>query len=220
MSDLEINTPRPVFIIESPRSGTSITNWALGQHPSIQQMPVTAWIATYVMGAIYSFRKGTERGKFSHLSNVEYPEAEFLAHMARSVHDIDCEIFEKRCISLYGSDYKTKGIRINPENPNTPFQVRRTPQDPKHRWIDGTPLNTHFGWALAKAFPNAKFIHNLRNPADVALSLENFNRVGADAQSIGEGMQTWWDHTHNAHLLELTLGPERVFRLDFDRPDE
>ena len=191
-------------------------NWAIGQHPNIQVMPETAWIATSVIGAFGSYRLGSERGKFSHLSNVAYPESSFLAHTARSIDLIVKEVYESRCETLYG-DYRSKGIRINPDNPNAAFQVRRHPDEPKRRWIDGTPLNSHFAWALSRVFPRAKFIHNLRNPADVALSLENFDRVGADKQPLKEGLRTWMQHTESAWLAEKALGPERVFRLDFDR---
>lgn len=194
-------------------------NWAIGQHPNIQVMPETAWIATYVTGAISSYNKGSERGKFSHLSNVEYPAESFLAHVARSVDDIVRDVYETRCRKLYG-DYRAQGIHINPENPNAPYQVRRSPDDPKARWIDGTPLNSQFVLALEQVFPEARYIHNLRNPADVALSLENFDKVGAEAQSLGDGLKTWMQHTEYAWLAEKAFGPGKVFRLDFARLEQ
>ena len=216
MSHCQIRAPRPIFIVGAPRSGTSIMNWAIGQHPNIQPMPETVWISTYVMGAFTSFQKGSEREKFSHLSNVGFPFERFMQQVALSIDAIVHDVFEERCQTLYG-DYHSRGIRINPENPNAAFQIRRSPEDPKLRWIDGTPLNTQFAWALAQVFPEARFIHNLRNPVDVALSLENFDRVGAESQEMEEGLNTWMYHTENAWRLEQALGPDRVFRLDFGR---
>ena len=51
--------PRPIFIIGAPRSGTSITTWVLGQHPNIQTMPETGWIASMGVAAFLSDRKGS-----------------------------------------------------------------------------------------------------------------------------------------------------------------
>jgi hypothetical protein len=91
------------------------------------------------------------------------------------------------------------------------------PSNPKARWVDGTPLNTHFVWALSEMFPEALFVHNLRRPGDVATSLEGFDSLGAEAVALAEGLRLWQQHTESAVLAERALGARRVFRLRFER---
>jgi len=95
--------------------------------------------------------------------------------------------------------------------------VRRAGDEPKRRWIDGTPLNTFYVSALLKLFPHAQFIHNLRRPDEVATSLEAFDKVGAVPQALEQGLETWIAHTDNAWHAERALGRDRAFRLDFNR---
>ena len=117
-------------------------NWAVGQHPNIQVMPETAWIINDITGAFSAFNRGSERGRFLHLSIINYPLKTFLAHVASNVNAIvgDAHDHSQR---FYG-DYGEKGITLNPANPNASLQVKRSADEPKCRWIDSTPLNTHY----------------------------------------------------------------------------
>lgn len=208
---------RPVFIIGAPRSGTSIMTWVLGQHPNIQPMPETSWIASMAVAGIISHKKGGERGKFSSLSNVKWPAEPFLRRIGESIHQIVCDVFEERCQQIYGN-YKKQGRLL--EDPSKPIKnrhLRRHIDDQKTRWVDGTPFNTMFIWGLATMFPAAKFIHNLRKPKEVAMSLESFDKAGGSPQNLKHGLQTWIDYTENAVLAEIAYGPERVFQLGFER---
>lgn len=208
---------RPIFIVGAPRSATSIMTWVLGQHPNIQPMPETSWIASLGTGAFLSYAIGSERGRFSHLSNVEFPFEPFMRRIGEAVDAIVHDAFEERCRIFYG-DYVARGeIRINPNNPTKHLQIRRAVDDPKRRWVDGTPLNSQFLWPLMQLFPDAQYIHNLRRPHEVAASLEGFEAVGAQAQELTTGLQTWITHTENAWYGERVLGAEKIFRLDFPR---
>lgn len=208
---------RPIFIIGAPRSGTSITNWAVGQLANVQTMEETSWIASMAVGAWRSFGYGSVNGRYSHLSNVAYDASVFMRRIGEAVDAIVQDCYEERCFRLYG-DYHANGeLRPKPEYETLPFQVRRSVDEPKRRWIDGTPFNTYFTWALMQMFPEAQFIHNLRRPQDVATSLEGFDNIGQEALQLAEGLRVWYNHTEHAHFAEQALGRDRVFRLDFER---
>ncbi len=208
---------RPIFIVGAPRSGTSITTWALGQHPNIQPMPETAWISSLGVGAYLSYLKGSERGQLSHLSNVEFPLASFMTRIGSAVDAIVHDVFAERRLRLHGPSIADPNWAPAGKVAESPMQIQRRASDPKRRWVDGTPLNTFFIWALAEMFPDAQFIHNLRRPDEVATSLESFDTVGAEPQALDQGLETWIAHTENAWYAERGLGSGRVFRLAFGR---
>lgn len=199
---------RPIFIVGAPRSGTSITTWALGQHPNIQPMPETGWIATMAVGGFQSYGYGACRGRYSHLSNVGYELSAFMRRLGETVDRIVNDCFHERCERLQGNPQPGDAAE---------FLIRRHADDPKQRWVDGTPFNTFFAWALSIMFPEAVFIHNLRRPHEVVSSLEAFDKIGAISQAFDEGLRTWTTHTESAWLLERWLGDGRAFRLDFER---
>lgn len=209
---------KPIFIIGAPRSGTSALTWALGQHPNIQPMPETGWIASMAVGAFLSHRKGSERGIFSHLSNVEFPLEPFMRRMGEAIDGIVHDVYAERCQKLYGQACRDRpDWSLNAKQQQHVLQVRRRASDPKRYWIDGTPLNSQFLWAIAQLFPDARYIHNLRKPDEVATSLERFDRVGAEPQALEDGLRTWIEHTENAWFAERGWGARKVFRLDFER---
>jgi len=208
---------RPIFIIGAPRSGTSITNWVVGQLPNVQTMPESTWIATLSMGAYLSYTYGSMRGRYSHLSNVDYALSAFMRRIGEAADAIVQDCFDERCHRLYGNYRSTGQLQLSAEQAKSQFQVRRTPDEAKQRWIDGTPFNSYWTWGLNLMFPDAQFIHNLRRPDDVATSLEGFDKFGLDSVALKEGLDVWSSHTEHARLAELAFGSKRVFRLHFER---
>lgn len=209
-------TPRPIFIIGAPRSGTSITTWALGQHPNIQPMPETAWIAVMAIAAQQAYLIGSERGRYSHLSNVGLPPEPFLRRIGEAVDKVVNDVFDERCTRLHG-DWRTLGkIRNAPDHPSPEMLLRRHSRDPKKRWIDGTPLNSEFAWGLATMFPESRFLHLVRQPHEVVASLSNFDAVGGIRHDMDEAIQNWIDHTGHAFLAQRALGFERVHVARFE----
>jgi hypothetical protein len=189
----------------------------VGQLPNVQTMEETSWISPMATAAFEAFGYGSSRGLRSHLSNVAYEQTIFMRRIGEAIDAIVQDCYEERCRRLYG-DFRANGeLRPTAEYASLPFQVRRTVDEPKQRWIDGTPFNTYFTWALVQMFPEAKFIHNLRRPEDVATSLEGFDNIGQASVELADGLRLWYNHTEHAWLAERAFGSERVYRLDFAR---
>lgn len=210
---------RPIFIIGAPRSGTSIMTWAIGQHPNIQAMEETNWIASSAIGAYLSHAIGSNRGSRTHLSDSQYSLEAFLRRLGEFADAVVRDCFEEHGKRVHGDSLEAEGLMFS-GSLNPALKLPGSPPHPKQRWIDGTPLNTHFTWALAHMFPEAVFIHNLRRPEDVATSMEGIDAQGVASAPLADGLATWMQHTQAAALAEQAFGTERVFRLRFERISE
>src|SRR5256886_11509548 len=54
---------RPIFVVGSPRSGTSILTWCLGQHPNIFAVPESNWMGDFVVNTAVVHQVGAARGR-------------------------------------------------------------------------------------------------------------------------------------------------------------
>lgn len=210
----ESQAAEPIFIIGAPRSGTSVMNWAIGQHPDIQMMPETVWIAAAAVGAYQAHRHGSDRGKFSHLSNVDYPLERFFELQGEMITTVVYETFERRLLKAYGEARTPTPGQLKHKDK---LFLKRNRDEPKKDWVDGTPLNTFYTWALAQMFPRARFLHHVRAPHNVVASLEKFDEVGATPVERESALDTWIRHAKAGRLTEKALGASRVLRVDFRR---
>ena len=47
---------KPVFVVGSPRSGTSILAWCLGYHPNIFPVPESNWMGDFAVNVAMSYQ--------------------------------------------------------------------------------------------------------------------------------------------------------------------
>ncbi len=87
----------------------------------------------------------------------------------------------------------------------------------KTRWVDGTPEYSWHIYGLHKLFPDALFIHIVRDALSVVRSMLNFHRVaGTQLVASEEEAYRYWLGTVSACLTaERAYGPRVIHRLRY-----
>src|SRR6266404_4477573 len=61
MPSLVERITKPIFIVGSGRSGSTILTWCLGQHPNIIPQEESDWLGPFAIDAAAGYERGTAR---------------------------------------------------------------------------------------------------------------------------------------------------------------
>jgi hypothetical protein len=208
LDDLE--KPRPIFIIGSYRSGTSITTWAIGQHPNIFPMDETNWLVPLCYGTLAAYRMAASPAR-SATKVYDIAEREFLMWQGAAIDRLHKAISTDRGARVLLGRLSGHDSQFNPG-----FQILRSRFSPKSRWVDGTPECTEIASVLAEMFPAAKFIYLLRKPRDVMTSLINFHSIGGRLYSVRQAGDDWERLNRTASRFLHSQGRDRVMLALYD----
>jgi hypothetical protein len=79
---------RPIFVVGSPRSGTSILTWCLGHHPNLFPVPESNWMGHFAVNVALAYQTGAARGDYSILSAMDIQDEELFAAFGQSINDL------------------------------------------------------------------------------------------------------------------------------------
>ena len=187
---------KPVFVVGSPRSGTSILTWCLGQHPNMFPVPESNWMGDFAISVAIGHQIGAARGDRSIFSAMDISQDELFAILGRSINDL---------ILRHRKDLERKR------------QVTSEESERKGRWVDGTPEYSFHICGLRKLFPEALFIHLVRDVRSVVRSMLNFHRVAGQhlVKNEQEAYNYWFRTVSSCLLAERAYGPRVVLRLRY-----
>jgi hypothetical protein len=155
--------------------------------------------------------EGSARGERSQLSAMRITRDQLL----RTVGDaVNAMIVKQRPV------YEAANAEIAEMQKRLPdhrFLLARHSADPKRRWVDGTPEYSLSVFALRKLFPEARFIHILRDVREVVRSLMNFkNLAGYQLVDTEEAAYRYWLRTVRGCLAaECAFGSDVVRRVRY-----
>jgi hypothetical protein len=207
---------KPIFIVSSGRSGSTILTWCLGQHPNIVPQEESNWLGPFAIDAAIGYERGTARGERGQLSANFIEREELLSRFGQTINQL---------ILSHRRQFENMDLRQKAGWYPPPFNVSRSVDEPKSRWVDGTPENSFYICGLRKLFPQALFVHLVRDVTDVVRSLLNFfpdgrNRLVANEQAAYE----YWLRKVNCGIEgEQAYGPDVVYRMRYsdviEQPD-
>jgi len=204
-TEMQDGINKPIFVVGSPRSGTSILGWCLGQHPNIIPLEESDWIGDLAIDLAIYYQIGTARDDYSLLSSMDVKKAEFFALFGKSMNDL---ILQHR-VDLERNRWR------HAAGPTAPSDLLAATYNAKTRWVDATPEYSLHICGLRKLFPEALFIHIFRGVTSVVRSMLHFHHVSGQSlvANVQEAYSYWLRTVSNCLLAERAYGPNVVFRI-------
>ncbi|WP_240377978.1 sulfotransferase family protein [Bacillus piscicola] len=200
---LNSNQIAPFFIIGSGRSGNTLLRSMLVEGEGIV-IPPESYVLGNVIRKYYAL---------SHFKNIQWNEicaitlAIFDGNPEFKWWDVDVWKVYERCKNL---DHKNRNLASILDEIYKEYATSNGLYIKK--WGDKTPLNTFYLKEIYKTFPEAKFIHIIRDGRDVAVSYKNANLY----QSLEESCERWNISINEIDRFSKTISSENMFEVKYE----
>jgi hypothetical protein len=171
---------RPIFIVGTPRSGTTLLAAMLGAHPQIDCGPETL---------LLSKLEAADRRAILDPTTWPGPAADFVLGLSLKATPV---------VEAYGVDPDAVRAYLVSRPPSVAallesFTVTRALQNGKPRWAEKTPRHALQLPLIRREWPDAIVVRVVRDPRDVALSLSKVpfgnQTLVADVLGVGDQMR-------------------------------
>lgn len=204
-SDKNKNTG-PVFIVGSPRSGTTLLQYMLRSHPRIS-------LPTGESHFIIPLQRRAET--FGDLSKLENVRSVLESMYRQNPNFLDTD--------LHGIKFNidTLAPQLQQEGCNSIATIisgllrKNAAGEGKERWGDKTPYYVLHMKALLSMYPDAQFIHLIRDGRDCALSLIN-RKHDFDVYNIYFAAKYWQQYVDVGQSIGKTLAPETYLEVRYE----
>jgi len=187
--------PPPFFIVGCPRSGTTLLRRMLDAHPEIGVAPETHF-ARRLDAIRESDHSGSDR------------------ETGRRLSDLICESAEVKEMGLDPGALKESMLKVSPnfgEMFGTILQSYRQVRQTK--WIgEKTPSHVNYIDTIVDWFPEAKFIHLVRDPRGV---VNSWKTVPWSSGYRWRDAEVWVEYVSNGRFAEERMG-ERIHSLTYE----
>ncbi len=184
------------FFVGCPRSGTTLLRAIFAAHPDLAIPDETHFFSDMVTRQ----KKYTTKGEFA----AELFLADLLAHPWFHRLGVPPEDVRAEMVMDPPSSYSEAARRV--------FASYAKRQG-KPRYADKTPRNLDGLEILAETFPEARFVHIIRDGRNVALSLLD---MPWGPEGIVEAAQTWKSRVERGRKAGRSLGPSRYREVRYE----
>lgn len=206
---------RRTFIVGCPRSGIGMVKAMLARHPALQILPDTA-----LFEQVYA--DSARRWGDAHPA----PGPTGVAHALGWTRKQDRELFAalQGLLPAGASSHERAPLRRSTLTRRSLALFDQLAQSAGHKiWLEATPSHLLYVRDIEALAPDARFIHVIRQGADVLASLLDTGMLVQDAHAFGSGLVLWsrrWTRAMSIHTQHAQQARHHLLFVDdlFERP--
>lgn len=196
----------PIFVVGAPRSGTTLLQRMLRSHPRISSPTGESHFFIPLL---------REEARFGDLAQVENLRALLGQMHERWAEFLDTDFHGVRFeIDSMADAIHARGARRMSEVLDVLYRINAEGEG-KARWLDKTPYYIHHIPALLNTYPDAQFVHIIRDGRDAVLSMLE-RAVDIRVFNIAAGAKLWKHYVEAGRSAGKQLAPHQYMELRYE----